>query len=159
MRDPWRRRRSRSPDRGAACRCEWYRPTRVARSGRLPHLATTRRASTAFRRLNPLEPFIADALRRQLRQTLRVRLRRLEGASVNPKLEARAESKRAQNPQIVLLEPPIGVADRADQLLGEVLLPLKRVPPLVPDRMIRDGVDRKVAPREVIHQGHAKLHH
>src|SRR4029077_7284606 len=81
-----------------------------------------------LRRLNPLEPFNAHALRRELRQALCVRLRRLECASVDPKLKARAESKRAQNPQIILLEPPIGVADRADKLLGEILFPLKRVP-------------------------------
>ena len=78
---------------------------------------------------------------------------------MDPELEARAEPQRAQNPQIVLLKPPVGITDGTDQLLLEILLALEGITPLVPDRMIGDGVDGKVAPRQVVHERHAELHH
>src|SRR5207302_7958453 len=79
------------------------------------------------RGLNSLEPFIADSLSRELRQALRVRFGGLERARMNTKFEARAEAQPAQNPQVILLKAPVGIAHRADQLLREVLLALKGI--------------------------------
>ena len=76
---------------------------------------------------------------------------------MDPELKTRAEPQGAQNPQIVFLKPPVGIADGADQLLREVLLPLKGIAPLVPDRMVGDGIDREIAPRQVVHQRDAEL--
>jgi hypothetical protein len=78
---------------------------------------------------------------------------------VNPELEPRAEAQRPQDPQVVLLKSPVGVPYRADQLVLEVVCAMERIAPLVPDRVVRDGVDREVATRQVVHQRHAEFHH
>src|SRR5205823_7814480 len=77
---------------------------------------------------------------------------------MNAKFEARAEAQPPQNPQVILLKSPVGIADRADQLLREVLLALKGIAPFVTDRMIGDRIDREVAARQIIHQGDAEFH-
>jgi len=41
----------------------------------------------------------------------------------------------------------------------EVVGAVERIAPLVPDRVVRDGVDREVPAREVVHQRHPELHH
>src|SRR6267378_1213439 len=110
-------------------------------------------------RRDPLEPFVPYPLGRELRQALHVRLRRLQRPGVDPELEARAEAQRPQNPQVVFLEPPVGVPHRADQLVLEIVGAVKRIAPFVPDGVVRDGVDREVPARQVIHQRHAELHH
>jgi hypothetical protein len=78
---------------------------------------------------------------------------------MDPEVEARAEAQRAQDPEVILLKPPIGIADRPDQLLVQVLGTLERVLPGVPDRVVGNRVDREVPACEVVHQGHAELHH
>ena len=77
---------------------------------------------------------------------------------MNAEVEPRAEAQPAQDAQIILLKSPVGIADRADQLLREVLLALKGIAPFVADGMIGDGVDREVASRQVVHEGHAEFH-
>src|SRR5207244_12179238 len=56
----------------------------------------------AARRADPLEPLVPHSLGRELRQSLRVRLRRLERAAVDAKPEARAAAQRRQAPQTIL---------------------------------------------------------
>src|ERR1051326_5328739 len=111
------------------------------------------------RRPDPLEPLVAHALGRELRQTLGVALRGLQRARVDAEVEARAEAQRPQDPEIVLLEPPVRVAHRANQLLSQVVRALEGVAPLVADRMVGDRVDREVAAREVVGERDAELHH
>src|SRR5437016_14451950 len=84
-----------------------------------------------LRGLDALEPFVPHALRGQLREALNVRLSRFERPRVDAKFETRAEAQRAQNPQIVFLKPPVGIADRTDELLVEILLALEGIAPLV----------------------------
>src|SRR6267143_215141 len=110
-----------------------------------------------YRRLNPLEPFITNSLGGQLGESLHIGFCGFERPRMNAKLEPSAEPQRAQNSQIVLLETPIRITDRADQPLLEVLLALKWVAPFVTDGMIRDRIDGEVAPRKVIHERDAEL--
>src|SRR3989441_7713880 len=83
------------------------------------------------------DPLVPPPLGRELRQPLHVCLRGLERARVDPELEPRAEAQRPQDPQVVLLKPPVGVPHRANQLVLEVLGAVERIAPLVPDRMVR----------------------
>src|SRR6267378_3078375 len=160
-RDPWPGKPRSAPGHEAACpllpapRSQFWKPD--AGSPDIPPQIHELRHF--LRGLDALEPLIAHTLCRELRQSLRVRLGGLERAGMDPELEARAESQCAQDPQIVFLKAPVGIADRADQLLAEVLLALKRVAPLVRDRVVGDGVDRKVPARQVVHERHAELNH
>src|SRR2546427_424275 len=113
----------------------------------------------ACRRHDPLEPLVPHALGRELRQPLRVRLGGLERARVNPELEPRAEAQRPQDPQVILLKAPVGVAHGADQLALQVRRALEGILPAVRDGVVGDRVDRVVAPREIVHQRDAELHH
>src|SRR3989454_86352 len=108
---------------------------------------------------DPLEPLVPHALGRELRQPLGVRLRRLERARVNPEPEPRAEAQRPQDPQVVLLEAPVRVAHGANQLVLQVRGTLEGVLPAMRDRVVGDCIDREVAPREIVHQRDAELHH
>src|SRR6266540_1659503 len=51
---------------------------------------------------DPLEPLVPHPLGRELCQPLHVRLRGFEGPRVDPEVEPRAESQRAQDAQVVL---------------------------------------------------------
>ena len=78
---------------------------------------------------------------------------------MDPELEAGAEAQAAQDPQVILLKPPVRVAHGADEPALEVLDPFERVPPFVPPGVVGDRVDGEVPAREVVHQGHPELHH
>ena len=77
---------------------------------------------------------------------------------MDPEVEPRAEAQRAQDPQVVLLEPPVGVPHRADQLVLEVVGAVERIAPLVSNRVIRDRVDGEIPARQVVHQRDPELH-
>src|SRR3989441_4513059 len=110
-------------------------------------------------RHDPLEPLVPHTLGRELRQPLDVRLRGLERARVNPELKPRAEAQRPQDAQVILLKAPVGVAHGADQLALQVRRALEGILPAVRDGVVGDRVDRVVAPREIVHQRDAELHH
>ena len=78
---------------------------------------------------------------------------------MNPKLEPGTEAQAPQDPQVVLLKPPVRVADGADQPVLEVVRAVERVTPLVPPGVVGDRVNSEVAPGQVVHQRYAKLHY
>jgi hypothetical protein len=87
------------------------------------------------------------------------RARGFPSGGIDRKVEAGGEAQGAQNPEIVFLKSLRRISHRPDQLSLEVPLALEGVPPLVPERMIGNGIDREVAPGQVILQRHPVCHH
>ena len=69
------------------------------------------------------------------------------------------EADRAENAKVVLAEPLRRVAHGPHHPAPQIHLALKRVAPLVPKRMVRDGVDREVAAGEIVVERDAEADH
>ena len=69
------------------------------------------------------------------------------------------EANRPQRPQPILAHSLLRVAHRAHDAGAQVQLATERVANLTRPRTVRDRVDREVAPREILVEARAELHH
>ena len=92
------------------------------------------------------DEFVADALGADLGGVRRHADHRRVGLLLDGVVEPRREPHRAQQAQLVLREPLLGIADRADHAAADVFLALDPVNHACARRIVEHPVDREVAP-------------
>ena len=109
--------------------------------------------------LQALEPLVSHPLGGELLQSGRRGPGRTPGLGIDGKLKPRAESKCPQDSEIVFGKPLCWIAYRPDQSAFQVLLAAKGISPLVPKRVIGNGIDGEVASSQIVVERDAVLDH
>ena len=98
---------------------------------------------------NPLH-LLADPLRREMPGLFHRSRQRPPRPLLDPEAEPARETKRPQDPQVVFPEPCDRIPDRPENAALEIGPPLEWVAEPPVERVPRNGVDREVAPREIL---------
>ena len=101
-------------------------------------------------RAKALEPLVPDPLGRELRQPGRCLDGRGPGGGLDGEPESRREAQRPEDAEVVLAEPLGRHADRPQERAVEIAAAVERIAPLVPERMVGDGVHGEIAARQVL---------
>ena len=109
-------------------------------------------------RAQTLEPLVSHALGGELRQSGSRLDRGGPCGRIDREAEARGKTQASEDAEIVLPEALGGITHRADRPALQVGAPIEGIAPLVPQRVIGDGVDREVTAGEIVVKRDAVRH-
>ena len=112
---------------------------------------------TGIRAADDLQQLRRDSFRRDMCQAVSVVAQSLRRLRLYLISSGRCKSKCTQNAQRILLKPRLCVSDTAYAFVFQILFSAKRVAQSAP-RTPRHGIDRKIPPREVLHNIRYKRH-
>ena len=117
------------------------------------------RIARAAHLLHRLVELLLHALRRQAPEMRRARVHRATCRRIDREPEPRGEANPAERAQPILAHARVRVArPRARACALEIAPSAERVAQLVERRRVGDGVDREVAPRQILVERGAELH-